>query len=611
MRRRFSRRVFVRDTAPSAATRSQVRPISLRQRMLGDVVGEDTAPARLANAVDVTHSPSASSSQITTSGRWPPRLIAERAFSEMPTTRGAGQLCERISSASVVRHQVPGAVPTPLTGDAVGNQLRGLIVRAADDAAVVALPPLVQHHAVHGGHRAGAHAGVAGARHGVVVRIVGLPKPRAFGDEPMQALGPLMPESIDVVAAHLIDRDQHHELGLDRGRRARRAAALCAVGATAGQQQQGNETGDLFHDGGRIIQSARVETATDLGWRRLAVALSIRPAAQAPSLDDVLKRTAVYVADFRKQLSGIVAEETYRQEIVHTGRIGNGAMSANSVADAAIGLAAGEAAGRRSPRRAARRVRGRRQAVRDRQARLEQLLQRSRQPARGSATIIGESARYNIGSIQRNINTPLMALLFLDAVNQDRFRFKHVEKADAGLHATRGTRPINDTPVFRVSTEMWTVEYQERGASPRSSSTPRRRRSAGARTLLDQPVERQRPDQRADRGRRRRDRHRDGQLPIGAADGFSGAGRNARVLHPVTANAFPATRNTASSADQKSRLRFTRSPELRRLERNGGLMRRLLSASCVDRRDRHGGRGRACSPSGRSCRRSSSPRPAR
>ena len=33
-----------------------------------------------------------------------------------------------------------------------------------------------------------------------------------------------------------------------------------------------------------------------------------RPGAQRQSLDDVLKLSATYVAEFRKQLSGIIAE---------------------------------------------------------------------------------------------------------------------------------------------------------------------------------------------------------------------------------------------------------------------------------------------------------------
>ena len=75
----------------------------LESMVLGEteIFGQVKDAYAAANAVDVTHSPSRSSSQITASGLWPARFIAERAFSEMPTTRGGGQLCARSSSASV------------------------------------------------------------------------------------------------------------------------------------------------------------------------------------------------------------------------------------------------------------------------------------------------------------------------------------------------------------------------------------------------------------------------------------------------------------------------------------------------------------------------------
>lgn len=53
-------------------------------------------------------------------------------------------------------------------------------------------------------------------------------------------------------------------------------------------------------------------------------ALAATPRAQAPALDEVLKRTAKYVSEFRTQLSGIVAEETYLQEVADTSRAAGG-----------------------------------------------------------------------------------------------------------------------------------------------------------------------------------------------------------------------------------------------------------------------------------------------
>ena len=100
--------------------------------------------------------------------------------------------------------------------------------------------------------------------------------------------------------------------------------------------------------------------------------------------------------------------------------------------------------------------------VRDRQARLERLLG-ANSTAAGSqiAAIIKESARYNVGTIQRNVNTPLLALMFLKDNYQDRFTFKHLTN-DTPVFRESRDRELNEAPVFRVSTEMWTVEYRER-----------------------------------------------------------------------------------------------------------------------------------------------------
>jgi len=55
-----------------------------------------------------------------------------------------------------------------------------------------------------------------------------------------------------------------------------------------------------------------------------------------------------------------------------------------------------------------------------------------------------------------------MALQILDASRQRSFRFKHVAKA-APVFPHRQDAAANDAGVFRVTTEMWTIEYEERG----------------------------------------------------------------------------------------------------------------------------------------------------
>jgi hypothetical protein len=194
----------------------------------------------------------------------------------------------------------------------------------------------------------------------------------------------------------------------------------------------------------------------------IATTIGVRPSAEAPSLDDVLKRAAAYVAAFHEQLSGIVAEESYRQEIRDTSRFTNSLQThPQRTLRSDLLLVKPPGADRYVELRDVFEVDG--QPVRDRQLRLEKLLRDSSAAAEAQiGSIINESARYNIGSVTRNINTPLMALQFLEARQQPRFKFKHVDKPQPVFGDPRD-RAANETPVFRVATEIWTIEYEERG----------------------------------------------------------------------------------------------------------------------------------------------------
>ena len=260
----------------------------------------------------------------------------------------------------------------------------------------------------------------------------------------------------------------------------------------------------------------------------IAFSASARPSGQAPALKDVLKLSAAYVERFQQQLSQIVSEETYAQTVVNTSRLTNSMLllpSRTLQSDLILVKSAEE--NRFVELRDVFEVDG--TPVRDRQARLEQLLG-ANSTAAGSqiAAIIKESARYNVGTIQRNVNTPLLALMFLLHNYQDRFTFKHVTK-ETPVFKESGDREFNEAPVFRVSTEMWTIEYpgaQERHSDPHAVG----QQPPGARTVLDRSVDGCGADQRDDRRRRRRDRHRHGELPVGAVDGISRTRRNARVV---------------------------------------------------------------------------------
>ena len=181
--------------------------------------------------------------------------------------------------------------------------------------------------------------------------------------------------------------------------------------------------------------------------------------AHGPQLDDVLNRAALYVAEFHRQLTGIIAEETYTQTVDSTSSTrGNASRTLKSD----LILVRPGSGDRYVELRDVFEVDGRR--VRDREARLERLVGDPSQEAGDRlGDIIRESARYNIGSIERNINTPLLPLLFLQQDYQDDFRFKHVPGRIQAFDAP-ADRSLNDTPVFRVSTEMWAIEFEERSS---------------------------------------------------------------------------------------------------------------------------------------------------
>ena len=190
------------------------------------------------------------------------------------------------------------------------------------------------------------------------------------------------------------------------------------------------------------------------------LAAGLPASSQEPSLDEVLNRAADYVTAFRKQLSGIAAEETYTQEITNTGRFVNSLLvnPKRRLRSDLLLVKPADTDGYIELRDVLE-VDG--APLSNRQGRLEQLL---KQPAAGSqiAAIIEESARYNIGSITRNINTPLMALQFLDRHCRRRIDFKHVDKT-APVFPAKQDQDYNASPVFRVATEMWNIEFRERG----------------------------------------------------------------------------------------------------------------------------------------------------
>ena len=173
----------------------------------------------------------------------------------------------------------------------------------------------------------------------------------------------------------------------------------------------------------------------------------------------VLERSAAYVAEFYRRLSGIAAEEHYVQDwYAERGGVRTSLGHRELRSDLVLMKPGSEASW--TEFRDVFEVDGR--AIRSRDDRLEHLL---REPAAAASaeesTIIAESARFNIGDVDRNVNTPLFTLKFLEAANQRRFKFRRSAAAVPEPCAASVTAPSDR--VFRVSTEVWVIAYDEVG----------------------------------------------------------------------------------------------------------------------------------------------------
>ena len=199
-----------------------------------------------------------------------------------------------------------------------------------------------------------------------------------------------------------------------------------------------------------------------LQW--VAVVAAIAPigvpaAADEPSLQAVLRRAAAYVSEFHRQLSGIVAEEEYVQNVFSARMQGVGLGPAHRSLKSDLLLLKPAGGDEWMTFRDVFEVDG--EPVRDRTERLSKMFLR-RTPSTDAQIrrILEESARYNIGDIRRNVNTPTYPLLFLESANQFRFKFKQAKDrrpATVPGHQATGS-------AFHVSTEVWTVAYEEKEA---------------------------------------------------------------------------------------------------------------------------------------------------
>ncbi len=175
-----------------------------------------------------------------------------------------------------------------------------------------------------------------------------------------------------------------------------------------------------------------------------ALLIASSAAAQPISLESLLDRSSAYVTTLIRQLSTVVAEEDYVQDLHRQGSGPSLGNVPHRELKADLLLVKLPRSMNWLPFRDVYEVDGK--PVRDRDERLEQLLLKPTESAVQHATRISEeSARYNIGAMRRTINNPMMALVFLQREYRDRFTFEL-----GGPDPDRGP-------------EVWLVRYKETG----------------------------------------------------------------------------------------------------------------------------------------------------
>lgn len=172
-------------------------------------------------------------------------------------------------------------------------------------------------------------------------------------------------------------------------------------------------------------------------------------AQQPPPLELVLARAARYVAGYQQQLAAIVAEEHYRQQVITASRPGraSGRQYRDLRSDVLL-VKPGDGDSWLQFRDV---FEVDRKPVRDRDQRLYQLFVDAKADRDLQAqTIQQESARYNIGPLQRTINIPIMGMLFFARDSQPMSTFKRVQSGN-----------VRALAALAAAADVWAVEFKE------------------------------------------------------------------------------------------------------------------------------------------------------
>ncbi|MGE3959566.1 MAG: hypothetical protein AB7H96_22820 [Vicinamibacterales bacterium] len=222
--------------------------------------------------------------------------------------------------------------------------------------------------------------------------------------------------------------------------------------------------------------SRRFVSGLALACSALVAATEAQPAP--PVLTAVLSRAATYVERFADQVSGFVTAEAYVQDVfLPVNRFGvrpggsrpyTGPVHRELTSDLLLVRPVGSDAWMQF--RDVTAVDGR--PLKDRNDRLARLfLEPSRSTATQSRKIMEESARYNIGDIERNINLPVLALVVLDRRAQPGFEFTYAPDGKAvSLPAREAFRPPADALVVAFTeTQLRTLVASPQGKNLRAS----------------------------------------------------------------------------------------------------------------------------------------------
>jgi hypothetical protein len=167
----------------------------------------------------------------------------------------------------------------------------------------------------------------------------------------------------------------------------------------------------------------------------LAALLSAAPRAQLPELDELLDKVTDYVTVYTRDFIGVVAEETYKQEL-RTGSGGRdlrgfpleGQRQTRTLRSDML-LVRAPAGDRWLQFRDVFEVDGK--PVRDRDERLAKLFLTPSPSAQKQVEDIKDaSSRYNIGTVNRTVNIPVLALNVFDIHNIPWFSFAIGKKKD-------------------------------------------------------------------------------------------------------------------------------------------------------------------------------------